>query len=123
VPISRLADCILATQEDLRASNITAGIVGHVGDGNFHVIVLIDPAKPEERTAAEGINDRLTDRALAMEGTCTGEHGIGLHKMRFLALEHDAAAIDLMRAVKIAFDPKNILNPGKIFASLPAQPV
>lgn len=123
VPISRLADCILATQEDLRASNITAGIVGHVGDGNFHVIVLIDPAKPEERTAAEGINDRLTDRALAMEGTCTGEHGIGLHKMRFLALEHDAAAIDLMRAVKTAFDPKNILNPGKIFAALPAQPV
>ena len=66
---------------------------------------------------------RLTDRALAMEGTCTGEHGIGLHKMRFLALEHDAAAIDLMRAVKSAFDPKNILNPGKIFAALPAQPL
>lgn len=115
VPISRLADCIVATQADVRSSGIPAGILGHVGDGNFHVAMLIDPHNPQERAAAEAVNDRLTSRALSMEGTCTGEHGIGLHKMRFFVQEHDAAAIALMRRVKRAFDPKNILNPGKIF--------
>jgi len=115
VPISRLADCIVATQADLRSIDIPAGILGHVGDGNFHVAMLVDPAKPEERATAEAVNDRLTSRALSMEGTCTGEHGIGLHKMRFFLQEHDSTAVALMREVKRAFDPKNILNPGKIF--------
>lgn len=115
VPISQLARCVVETQADVRSAAITAGILGHVGDGNFHVAMLIDPTKSEEREAAEAVNDRLTTRALAMEGTCTGEHGIGLHKMRFFLQEHDATAIALMSAVKRAFDPKNILNPGKIF--------
>lgn len=115
VPISQLARCVVETQADVRTAAVIAGILGHVGDGNFHVLMLIDPTKPEEREAAEAVNDRLTARALAMEGTCTGEHGIGLHKMRFLLQEHDATAIALMSAVKRAFDPKNILNPGKIF--------
>jgi D-lactate dehydrogenase (cytochrome) len=115
VPISRLADCVVETEADLRASLLPCPIVGHVGDGNFHVSILIDPDKPEEREEAERINERIVERALRMDGTCTGEHGIGLHKMRFLEQEHGEAAIDTMRAIKLALDPRNLMNPGKIF--------
>lgn len=117
VPISRLADCVVETEQDLVASplKLPAPIVGHVGDGNFHVALLIDPDKPEELEEAERINRRIVARAIAMDGTCTGEHGVGLHKMDFLVAEHGDDAIDLMRSVKQALDPKHILNPGKIF--------
>jgi D-lactate dehydrogenase (cytochrome) len=117
VPISRLADCVVETEKDLLASalQLPAPIVGHVGDGNFHVALLIDPNKPEELEEAERINQRIVARAIAMDGTCTGEHGVGLHKMDFLIAEHGNDAIDLMRSVKLALDPKHILNPGKIF--------
>ncbi|MHA6822312.1 FAD-binding oxidoreductase [Ralstonia pseudosolanacearum] len=117
VPISRLADCVVETEQDLLASplKLPAPIVGHVGDGNFHVALLIDPDKPEELAEAERINRRIVARAIAMDGTCTGEHGVGLHKMDFLVAEHGDEAIDLMRSVKQALDPKHILNPGKIF--------
>ena len=115
VPISRLADCILETQEDLAGSYLIAPLVGHVGDGNFHLTFLIDPGKPEEIEEANRLNDRLVMRALSMEGTCTGEHGVGSGKMKFLQAEHgDAVAV--MRTLKIAFDPQNIMNPGKIIA-------
>jgi D-lactate dehydrogenase (cytochrome) len=114
VPISRLADCIGQTNADLARSALPAAIIGHVGDGNFHVAILIDPDKPEERDEAEAINHRLVQRALAMDGTCTGEHGVGLHKIGFLLEEHGEEGVDLMRRLKQAFDPLNILNPGKI---------
>ncbi|RIJ86151.1 2-hydroxy-acid oxidase [Ralstonia solanacearum] len=117
VPISRLAECVVETEQDLLASplKLPAPIVGHVGDGNFHVALLIDPDRPEELEEAERINRRIVARAIAMDGTCTGEHGVGLHKMDFLVAEHGSDAIDLMRSVKQALDPKHILNPGKIF--------
>jgi D-lactate dehydrogenase (cytochrome) len=115
VPISCLADCINETVADVDASGLPYFIVGHVGDGNFHVAYLIDPARPDERTLAERLNQQLVSRALQMEGTCTGEHGIGLHKMGFLLDEAGAGAVDVMRTLKRALDPKNILNPGKIF--------
>jgi D-lactate dehydrogenase (cytochrome) len=115
VPISRLAECVTATDVDLQASSLPCPIVGHVGDGNFHVIILIDPDKPEERAEAERINANIVERAIAMEGTCTGEHGIGMHKMDFLRTEHGDDALDVMRAIKRALDPLNLLNPGKIF--------
>jgi D-lactate dehydrogenase (cytochrome) len=115
VPISRLAECVTATEADLQASSLPCPIVGHVGDGNFHVIILIDPDKPEERDEAERINARVVERALAMGGTCTGEHGIGMHKKEFLRTEHGDDALDVMRAIKRALDPQNLLNPGKIF--------
>jgi D-lactate dehydrogenase (cytochrome) len=115
VPVSRLAECIAGTRADIEDSGLVATILGHVGDGNFHVMLLIDPARSGERERAEAINQRLTERALALHGTCTGEHGIGLHKMRFLEAEHGAPAIELMRAIKRAWDPGNIFNPGKIF--------
>ena len=108
---------MVETEKDLLASplQLPAPIVGHVGDGNFHVALLIDPNKPEELEEAERINQRIVARAIAMDGTCTGEHGVGLHKMDFLIAEHGNDAIDLMRSVKQALDPKHILNPGKIF--------
>lgn len=115
VPISQLAACVEETEADLRASSLPCPIVGHVGDGNFHVAILIDPAKPEELEEAEQINERIVERALRMGGTCTGEHGVGLHKMRFLPKEHGDNAIDTMRAIKLALDPRNLMNPGKIF--------
>jgi D-lactate dehydrogenase (cytochrome) len=87
-----------------------------VGDGNFHFGYLLDPNIPEERVKAEALNHQLVSRALALEGTCTGEHGVGLHKMDFLVTEAGAGAIDMMRTIKRALDPKNIMNPGKIFA-------
>jgi D-lactate dehydrogenase (cytochrome) len=90
--------------------------VGHVGDGNFHLAYLVDPTIPAERETAERLNRELVHRALAMDGTCTGEHGVGLHKMDFLVSEAGEGAIGLMRTLKRALDPKNIMNPGKIFA-------
>jgi D-lactate dehydrogenase (cytochrome) len=114
VPISRLAECIAETKRDLEATPIPAPIVGHVGDGNFHVIFVLDPAKPEELKEAERLNARLVERALRLDGTCTGEHGIGLGKQDWLVAEL-GDAVDLMRAVKRAIDPKDLFNPGKIF--------
>ncbi|MEA2432780.1 MAG: hypothetical protein QOG54_237 [Actinomycetota bacterium] len=116
VPISRLAECILETKDDIERSAVVATIVGHVGDGNFHVMMLIDPDVPAEMVAAEEITHRLVERALAMDGTCTGEHGIGLRKKEYLPLELPGA-IEVMRAVKRALDPKNVMNPGKVFDS------
>jgi D-lactate dehydrogenase (cytochrome) len=114
VPISRLAECILETKRDLKQSFLIAPLVGHVGDGNFHLGFLIDRDKPEELAEAERLNERLVTRALAMDGTCTGEHGIGLGKQKFLIAEH-GEAVSVMRNIKQALDPLNILNPGKIF--------
>ncbi len=115
VPISRLADCLLDSVVEADASGIPYFLVGHVGDGNFHFGYLIDPDKPEEREVAEQLNNALVARALRLEGTCTGEHGIGLHKMDFLLTETGEGAVDMMRTIKRALDPKNIMNPGKIF--------
>jgi D-lactate dehydrogenase (cytochrome) len=115
VPISRLAECLLDTVAEADEAGLPYFIVGHVGDGNFHVGYLIDPAQPEERELAERLNHQLVSRALRLEGTCTGEHGIGLHKMAFLREEAGDGAVALMRALKHALDPKNIMNPGKIF--------
>jgi len=116
VPISRLADCLLESVDEADASGIPYFLVGHVGDGNFHFGYLIDPESPDERERAEAMNHRLVARALSMGGTCTGEHGVGVHKMGFLVDEAGAGAVDMMRAIKRALDPQNILNPGKIFA-------
>ncbi|MFZ9335186.1 MAG: FAD-binding oxidoreductase [Burkholderiaceae bacterium] len=116
VPISRLADCLLDSVAEVDASGIPYFLVGHVGDGNFHFGYLIDPNSAEERRTAEDLNNKLVARALSLEGTCTGEHGIGLHKMDFLGTEAGAGAVDMMRTIKRALDPKNIMNPGKIFA-------
>ena len=116
VPISRLADCLLDSVAEVDASGIPYFLVGHVGDGNFHFGYLIDPNSAEERRTAEDLNNKLVARALSLEGTCTGEHGIGLHKMDFLVTEAGAGAVDMMRTIKRALDPKNIMNPGKIFA-------
>ncbi|QCB47562.1 FAD-linked oxidase C-terminal domain-containing protein [Hydrogenophaga sp. PAMC20947] len=115
VPISRLADCLLDSVAEADASGLPYFLVGHVGDGNFHFGYLIDPDNAEERRVAEELNHQLVARALAMEGTCTGEHGVGLHKMGFLLDEAGAGAVDMMRTIKRALDPHNILNPGKIF--------
>ncbi len=116
VPISRLADCLLDSVAEADASGIPYFLVGHVGDGNFHFGYLIDPNSAQERATAEALNHKLVSRALALEGTCTGEHGVGLHKMGFLVDETGAGAVDMMRAIKQALDPDNILNPGKIFS-------
>src|ERR1700732_2941636 len=113
VPISRLAECIAATKDDLAQSTITSALAGHVGDGNFHLIFMIDPEKPEEIAEASRLNDRMVARALAMEGTCTGEHGIGYGKMDFMVTEH-GPALEVMRSIKQALDPNDIMNPGKI---------
>jgi D-lactate dehydrogenase (cytochrome) len=113
VPISRLAECIVETQKDLAASFLPAPIVGHVGDGNFHVGFVIFPNEPKEMAEAERLNDRLVHRALSLDGTCTGEHGIGCGKMDFLIAEH-GEAVSVMRAIKQAIDPDNIMNPGKV---------
>jgi D-lactate dehydrogenase (cytochrome) len=115
VPISRLADCLLASVEEVNESGLPYFLLGHVGDGNFHFGYLVDPAKPEESEVAERLSRQLVSRALALEGTCTGEHGIGMHKMDFLVKETGEGAVDMMRTIKRALDPKNIMNPGKIF--------
>ena len=113
VPISRLAECIRETKEDLEGSSITAPIAGHVGDGNFHVVYLIDPNDDREIKEASDMHDRLVMRALAMDGTCTGEHGIGYGKIDFLNAEL-GEGVAVMREIKRALDPENIMNPGKI---------
>ncbi len=115
VPISRLADCVAETQADIGETGLIAPIVGHVGDGNFHVSVLVDIASPAEVARAKAFGSRLAKRAIAMEGTCTGEHGVGQEKIPYLEIEHGDAALDLMRRVKLALDPQNLFNPGKIF--------
>ncbi len=115
VPISRLADCLLTSVAEADASGIPYFLVGHVGDGNFHFGYLINPNDPQERLTAEALNQQLVARALSMEGTCSGEHGIGLHKMDFLVTEAGAPAVAMMRTIKRALDPHNIMNPGKIF--------
>ncbi|MBK7720542.1 MAG: FAD-binding protein [Simplicispira sp.] len=117
VPISRLADCLLDSVQEAEASGIPYFLVGHVGDGNFHFGYLIDPASPTERSQAEQLNHQLVARALQLGGTCTGEHGVGIHKMGFLRDEAGEGAVGVMRAIKQALDPKNILNPGKIFSA------
>jgi D-lactate dehydrogenase (cytochrome) len=115
VPMSRLAECIGETKADLETSSVPATILGHVGDGNFHVVFSIDPGAPAELEEVKAINARLVQRALAMDGTCTGEHGIGLGKQEWL-VEELGEAVDVMRSIKNCLDPKGILNPGKIFA-------
>ena len=116
VPISRLADCLLDSVKEADASGLPYFLVGHVGDGNFHFGYLLDPNSQQEREIAEKLNHQLVARALSLEGTCTGEHGVGLHKMDFLVTETGAGAVDMMRTIKRALDPKNIMNPGKIFS-------
>jgi D-lactate dehydrogenase (cytochrome) len=113
VPISRLADCLLATRADLDASALTATVVGHVGDGNFHCLILVDPDDAAQVAEAEALHQAMARRAIAMDGTCTGEHGVGLGK-RDLLVEELGSAIPVMAAIKAALDPHDILNPGKI---------
>ena len=114
VPISRLADCILETRSDIEESKLTVPLVGHVGDGNFHLLFLIDPENEEEELKLyQPLNDRLVERALRMGGTCTGEHGIGSGKIKYMEAEH-GESLDLMRQIKQAFDPDNLMNPGKM---------
>jgi len=114
VPISRLADCVEETQRDIAETGLLAPIVGHVGDGNFHVLISFDADDPAVVARVEGFLDRLVDRALAMDGTCTGEHGVGQQKMKYLTREHAPAALATMRAIKAALDPQGIMNPGKV---------
>lgn len=113
VPISKLAQCILETKEDLAESFLMAPLVGHVGDGNFHLVFLFDPNDDRELAEVERLNERLVLRALALDGTCTGEHGVGYGKLNFLTAEH-GEAVSLMRGIKKALDPANIMNPGKV---------
>ena len=115
VPISGLADAVTQALDEAVAAGVPHFLVGHVGDGNFHVAYLIDPARPEERETAERLNAQLVRRAIAAGGTCTGEHGIGLHKQDFLVDEAGAGAVAMMRQIKRALDPHDIMNPGKIF--------
>src|SRR5262249_9260572 len=116
VPISRLARCVTATQPDIADSRLVAPIGGHVGDGNFHLSIMVDMDDRDEVTRADGLLHRLVDRALSMEGTCTGEHGVGEGKMKYLAAEHGEAALAVMRLLKLALDPHGLMNPGKIVA-------
>jgi D-lactate dehydrogenase (cytochrome) len=113
VPLSRLAECLAETRRDIDVSGLIAPIVGHVGDGNFHTLILTDPDDAEEIGRAKALHERMVMRALALDGTCTGEHGIGFGKMEFLAREL-GGAVDVMRAVKQALDPHNLMNPGKV---------
>ena len=113
VPISRLTECIVETARDIEKASMPIPLFGHVGDGNFHCGILIQPDNEADLAEAKAINEKLIKRALAMEGTCTGEHGVGFGKMKWLAEEH-GEALDLMRSIKLAFDPENLMNPGKI---------
>jgi D-lactate dehydrogenase (cytochrome) len=117
VPISRLAESINQSVAEAEASGIPYWIVGHVGDGNFHLSYLMDPDNPAEMAAVEQLNVQMVQRAIRLEGTCTGEHGIGLHKMGYLLEEAGPETVALMRSIKQALDPKNILNPGKVFTA------
>jgi D-lactate dehydrogenase (cytochrome) len=114
VPISRLAECVRETKNDLARSSIRGTLLGHVGDGNFHMIYLVDPNSVSQREEAQQLADRAVERALAFGGTSTGEHGVGLGKRHYLVAEHGEAALDVMRALKTALDPRGILNPGKL---------
>lgn len=114
VPIAHLAQCIIETRADLQASNLVAPLVGHAGDGNFHLIFMLDPDDPEELARVSAANHRLVERALTFGGTCSGEHGVGMGKLKYLEREHGAAALELMRTVKRAIDPGNLMNPGKL---------
>jgi len=118
VPISRLAECIHETKADLADSPLLGPLVGHVGDGNFHLLLPVDPDSASDMAAAERLVERLVARSLAMGGTCTGEHGVGMGKIRFLEAEHGREALDVMRAIKQALYPGNLMNPGKV---LPAR--
>jgi D-lactate dehydrogenase (cytochrome) len=113
VPISELAPCILETQEDAHATNLAAPLVGHAGDGNFHLILMLDPDDAGEVARVSDFSQRLVERALRLGGTCTGEHGVGLGKMKYLKAEH-GEALSVMRAIKQALDPHNLMNPGKM---------
>src|SRR5688500_57386 len=113
VPISRLAECVVETAKDIDKASMPIPLFGHVGDGNFHLVILIDPQREAEIEEAKALNVRVVKRALAMEGTCTGEHGVGIGKQSYLA-EELGEAVDLMRDLKRTFDPENLLNPGKI---------
>jgi D-lactate dehydrogenase (cytochrome) len=115
VPVSRLAECIVETRDDIDAHGMLAPILGHVGDGNFHTMLLVDPTDGAEVAKARALAARMIARAQALGGTCTGEHGIGLGKKSYLANESGESGISMMRAIKRALDPKNIMNPGKIF--------
>jgi len=114
VPISRLAECVTATQADVAANKLTAPIIGHVGDGNFHLTLLVDLADQDEVGRAQALCERLAERAVAMDGTCTGEHGVGQGKVKYLKNELGETALSAMRAIKEALDPDGIMNPGKI---------
>jgi len=114
VPISRLAECIAATMADLAETKLVAPLLGHVGDGNFHMLVLVDPDDMAMLKRAQDFAQRLAERAIAMDGTCTGEHGVGRGKRKYMALEHGEEALNVMRAIKRALDPDNLMNPGKI---------
>jgi D-lactate dehydrogenase (cytochrome) len=116
VPISRLAECVTETQRDVAENRLVAPLIGHVGDGNFHLAFVVDMGDAAEVARTEGVLERLAERALAMEGTCTGEHGVGQGKMKYLEAEHGPAALEAMRAIKRALDPDDIMNPGKIVA-------
>jgi D-lactate dehydrogenase (cytochrome) len=114
VPISHLAEAIDTVRADLVGATMPVGLVGHVGDGNFHLCFVLDPNNPAELAEATRINDRMVTRALAMGGTCTGEHGVGYGKMAYLEAEHGAEAVEMMRSIKRALDPQGLMNPGKI---------
>jgi D-lactate dehydrogenase (cytochrome) len=114
VPISRLAECVVDTKRDHEGAPFPTCLVGHAGDGNFHVMYLLDPESQSELDEARRLNDRMVERALAMGGTCTGEHGVGYGKKKYLEAEHGPAALEVMRAIKRALDPDNRMNPGKI---------
>ena len=116
VPISRLAECVTQSQRDVEASRLVAPVVGHVGDGNFHLSMMVDLNDADEVKRAKALLERLAERALAMDGTCTGEHGVGQGKIKYLKAEHGEAALNSMRAIKRALDPLDIMNPGKIFS-------
>ena len=113
VPISHLAECTMETKADLVSASVPVVLLGHVGDGNFHLIFLIDPNNPADIAEAHRFNDRLVERALRLGGTCTGEHGVGIGKMKFMEREH-GPALDTMRRIKRALDPNNLMNPGKM---------
>ena len=113
MPISHLAECILETQADLKDANIVAPLVGHAGDGNFHLIIMLNPDDQKEFAAVTRLSERLVERALKFGGTCSGEHGVGVGKLKYLAAEH-GPALDVMRSIKRAIDPNNLMNPGKL---------
>ena len=113
VPISRLAECVVETTKDIEKASMPVPLFGHVGDGNFHLVILVDPNSQADMEEAKALNARLVKRALAMEGTCTGEHGVGTGKKAYLRAEH-GDAVEVMRTVKRALDPMNLMNPGKV---------